>query len=241
MRKFSTKGFIGSVSNLKGQTPYVTSNSQSKYLIIRAAKDKGYTPEDVYTCLSSLIEEHHPDYMSKYNTCQWVKVYGHYIRKGGELSKRLREVLDMFGDNKLSKKNNDELREWFFDTIRDMGINPKIMEIDMSIDMFGWFNVLQLILTLSKKSSSSTSVKKIEPVSVGHVIGKSRTRIRYREIQQLSMDGKLIRTWKNISEICKANPNYKHSSISKCVGGSYKSAHNHIWKGVREDRLRMAA
>ena len=261
MSKFNSTKFVGSVRDLSELAPYVLNNTTSKNLIIQAAKDNGYSAKSTYHYLRSLLEEHHPDYMSKYLSYDWMKIYGHYINAGGELSNQLQQVLDMME----GKKNNGDLKDWFFSIINDLGVNPEVMEIDMSIDFFGWHRTLQLIIDIADMSSLETVSTSVETVSrpthvgepeaadlttseingCGHVLAekekKTRTRTKYKEIQQCSLAGEVIRTWKSISEICRVHPEYCHSSISKCVGGSYKTAHNHVWKGIKEDDLTMAA
>lgn len=89
MSKFNSTKFVGSVRDLSELAPYVLNNTTSKNLIIQAAKDNGYSAKSTYHYLRSLLEEHHPDYMSKYLSYDWKKIYGHYIKAGGVLSNHL--------------------------------------------------------------------------------------------------------------------------------------------------------
>ena len=64
-------------------------------------------------------------------------------------------------------------------------------------------------------------------------VKKTRTRVKYIEIQQYSLDGALIGRFKNITEASKSG-NYNHASISKCVAGKYKTAEGFRWVGLTE-------
>ena len=70
---------------------------------------------------------------------------------------------------------------------------------------------------------------------------KTRTKHDKRRIEQYSLDGKFIRDWDSITAICKANPDFKHSSIIKCLSGHYKTAEKFIWKRANEDEMKAAA
>ena len=123
----------------------------------------------------------------------------------------------------------------FFTTISTMGIDPDTMRIDMSIDLFGWKTTLDLILSMAGSTSTvSTPMIEIKPT-------KSRTKRDHRRIEQCSLDGMYIRDWDSIAAICKANPDFKHSSISKCLSGAYKTAEKFIWKRADEDEMKVAA
>lgn len=100
--------------------------------------------------------------MSKYLSYDWMKIYDHYIKAGGELSNQLQLVLDMME----GKKNNGDLKDWFFSIINNLGVNhPEVMEIDMSIDFFGWHRTLQLIIDIADMYSLETVSTSVETVS----------------------------------------------------------------------------
>lgn len=63
---------------------------------------------------------------------------------------------------------------------------------------------------------------------------KFRNRVKYLEIQQLSKEGEIINTFKNIAEAAKSG-NFNHASISKCLRGEYKTAEGYKWVGIKED------
>lgn len=52
---------------------------------------------------------------------------------------------------------------------------------------------------------------------------------KYNNIFQYSLDGKLIKKWKNISEIRK-NTNYNTKRIYNCLNGKQKKTNNYIWR-----------
>ena len=130
----------------------------------------------------------------------------------------------------------------FFTTISTMGIDPDTMRIDMCIDLFGWRTTLDLIESIAETESAKMTPKSIELTPVlGEKVVKSRTKYDKRRIEQYSLDGKFIRGWDSIAAICKANPDFKHSSISKCLSGHYKTAEKFIWKRANEDEMKAAA
>lgn len=63
---------------------------------------------------------------------------------------------------------------------------------------------------------------------------KSRNKYKWVEIQQLTIDGKYLRSWDSISEASKTL-NLNHASISKCVNGHYKTAEGFKWVGIPSD------
>lgn len=62
---------------------------------------------------------------------------------------------------------------------------------------------------------------------------KTRKRIRYIEIQKLSLDGVFIESFRSIAEAAKSG-NYNHASISKCISGTYKTAEGFRWVGIAD-------
>jgi hypothetical protein len=66
--------------------------------------------------------------------------------------------------------------------------------------------------------------------------GAKRRHGKFEYIKQLTLDGKLVKTYKRRKEILDENPTFKGSSISKCIHGhkSYKQAHGFKWVGVKK-------
>ena len=233
MVKFNSKKFTSTVKNLKEQVVNVNSNSRSKHLICQAAKDYNYEASDVYAYLDTILRENYPDYADRFNSRNWEQVYTRYIKEESDLAPRLQDVLTR--PEAKERKNNTYLRDMFFTTISTMGIDPDTMRIDMCIDLFGWKTTLDLILSMAG-SETTTSAPVIEIMTT-----KTRTKRDKRRIEQYSLDGMHIRDWDSIAAICKANPDFKHSSISKCLSGHYKTAEKFIWKRANEDEMKVAA
>jgi hypothetical protein len=64
--------------------------------------------------------------------------------------------------------------------------------------------------------------------------GAKRRHGKFEYIKQLTLDGKLVKTYKRRKEILDENPTFKGTSISKCLYGDYKQAHGFKWVGVEK-------
>jgi hypothetical protein len=66
--------------------------------------------------------------------------------------------------------------------------------------------------------------------------GAKRRHGKFEYIEQRTLDGKLVKTYKRRKDILDENPTFKGSSISKCIHGdkSYKKAHGFKWVGVEK-------
>lgn len=64
---------------------------------------------------------------------------------------------------------------------------------------------------------------KIERVAKANTNGK-----KSKTVYQLSLEGKLIRTWPSMREV-ERQTGYSHRHISKCCNGRYKQAYNYKW------------
>lgn len=235
MQIFNSKQFNETVKNIKEEVVNVIRHSQAKYLICQAGKDNDYAVEDIYFYLRDILQKNYPNYMDSFNSREWVPIYTHYIKENDELADGLQTVLDGMG----KRKDNDLLRDKFFSTISGLGINPEVMKIDMSIDYFGWVETLDLILDLAQSDdftetvlAETTSVTTVEEIPTM----TKRSRRTATEILQCSLDGEFIRSWKSISEICAAHPDFCRSSISKCLSGTYKTAEKYIWKRAVDEK-----
>ena len=136
--------------------------------------------------------------------------------------------------------------------LKELGIDTHLLKIDMSIDLFGWMATLDLVISMAdgitekktldetvssdlegtKSTSTITEVTKTDKV-VEDKEKKTRKRTKWTGILQYSLDGKLVRQWKSITEAAKTL-NLNHASISKCVNGTYKKAVGYRWEGIKE-------
>ena len=158
-RTFNPKEFNTLVlSNFKNETVYVNYDKCAKNLVMTTIKHSGYNVEDVYNHLHYILTETYPDYQNTFNNKQWSNVYQSHIKKGGELAAKLQAVLETMG----KRKNNDELREKFFLCMEEMGINTKILKMDMAIDLFGWIETLELICKLAGYETDENFYDKIK-------------------------------------------------------------------------------
>lgn len=64
----------------------------------------------------------------------------------------------------------------------------------------------------------------------GYVLGEE-INIEKTSIIQLSLNGEYVKTYKSISEACKAlNKNGRNQEIKNCLNGKYSTAFGYIWK-----------
>ncbi len=232
-QKFNEKVFIDTVKNIKDSVKNVLTNSMSKNLVLQSLMDNDYSTEDVYLYLRDILEKEHPDYRENYEKQNWSNVYNHFIKEeqGNKISSRLQEKLDEF---KGHRPNEEELRREFFSVFDELGISSEVLEIDMSIDRFGWKTLFDTLL------SKGDGVKVDTPIIKGETEeseGKrGRKKYKYVRILQLSLEGTLVKEWGNkISDIIREHPELNHSSISKCLSGNYKTTGGYKWKGITSD------
>lgn len=260
MKNFDSVEFSNFVKNQKEQMVHITSNSQAKNVVFQVIKDNDYDLLEVCTYLTNLWEGEYPYFKERFNKYDWTKAFNHYIKQAEaeydwELAKRFKEALDSVSGK--DKEANDLLRKQFFNVIEEQGMNPKLMEMDMCLDFWGWTKTLDLLIygadcesikesvyeTLSPKKEKKEKVKKPIPttpkasteVVVEKKIGKTRKRPKYLEIQQWSLEGELIKSWKSIGEASKTL-GLNHASISKCLSGAYKKAEGYVWKGITDPK-----
>ena len=186
-RTFNPVEFNSYVKFVKDNVKHVISNSKAKYVICQAGKDNNYNVDDVYGYLHETMMETYPEYMLKLNNRDWRKIYENYM-DDEDLAPKLSEILDFKG----GKKDNGFYRDSFFEVMKEMGVNPETMKIDMCIDLFGWIWIFETIVkraeenpytgefpfeikceketskrerkTSSKKSKKSKTVKKTKTV-----------------------------------------------------------------------------
>lgn len=256
MEKTKIAEFVNIVKNYKKTVKYNTSDAQVKYMLAQLVKDNGFDCADVLCFIYEAWEKTYPAFVRNFNGRKWDTIFNHYLKEAEtaydwELAKRYKSTLESVSSQ--GKAREEELKTKFFNLISEMGLDPVLMEMDMSIDLWGWMRTLDLVLSLAEKEDKSveeiSTVEKKDDTAtidtsatgVGHVeemvekekVKKTRTRVKYIEIQQYSLDGALIGRFKNISEASKSG-NYNHASISKCVAGKYKTAEGFRWVGLTE-------
>lgn len=249
----------------------ITSDAQAMFDIAHLSKTNGYDCADVIPYIYNLWLKVYPAFVSRYNSKDWVKIYEHYIKEAEEkcdweYAHQLKEILINVTDlNLRGEAKQNELRTQLFNLVSKNGLDPKLMEMEMTIDCWGWIKTISLIAHLAKKGDAgcidvpvpATSLEEvnmsvtitpdkgtIEPSSVPEVVAtkvkQTRKRVKYIEIQQFSKEGELINTFKKIAEASKSG-NFNHASISKCVSGKYKTAEGYKWVGVKEQSSANAA
>ena len=64
----------------------------------------------------------------------------------------------------------------------------------------------------------------------------SKAKIKFK-IEQYSKQGELIKTWENVKEILKENPNYKWQQIYSVCSGYKPSMYGFIWKKISNNDI----
>ena len=228
-RTFNPTEFNSYVKFVKDNVKHVISNTKAKYVICQAGKDNNYNVDEVYGYLHETMMETYPDYMLKLNNRDWRKIYEGYM-DDEDLAPRLQEILDYTG----GKENNDFYRDSFFEVIKNVGVNPETMKIDMCLDLFGWIWVLETIVkkaeenpytddfsfeikceketpkrerkTSSKKSKRSKTVMKTKTVK-----GRKKSSDKKTE----TVKEKLTKTGRKVSEMLVAYYMTKGKEIDK--------------------------
>lgn len=240
---------------------HITSDAQAKNIVAHLTMTNGFDCADVITYIYNLWHKVYPKFVSRYNSKDWVKIYKHYIKEAEEQcdwehAHQLKGILSSVKDLR-GETMQKALRTQFFNLIAEIGVDHTLVEMDMTLDLWGWIKTISLIIHLADKDATGiveTPVIKgvgvdtciTEPVSEEEKVTiptmgsgvvpptkvkKTRKRVKYLEIQQLSLTGEHINTFKNIAEAAKSG-NFNHASISKCVSGTYKSAEGFKWVGV---------
>lgn len=254
MKEFNSTEFCSKVKNLKETMVKVTYDSQVKNIFYQVIRDNDYNPTDVLNFLAEIWEKTYPNYVDKFNDQKWSAVFNRFISAAEEeydweLAKKLKDT--MASGSGKGKEREALLHDKFFGLMKELGIDTHLLKIDMSIDLFGWMATLDLVISktdgvfverISDKTVPSdvegTKVTTIMTVSSAEKVmedktKKTRKRTKWSGILQYTLDGKLLREWKSITEASKTL-NFNHASISKCVNGSYKTAEGFRWVGVKE-------
>lgn len=266
MKDFKIAEFVNIVKNYKQTVKYNTSDAQVKYMFCQLVKDNGFDCADVLCFLYEAWEKIYPAFARIFNDRKWDKVIMHYIKEAEasynwDLAEKYQNVLESVSST--GKEREEELKTKFFSLIAEIGLDPILMEMDMTLDLWGWMRTLDLVLSMVEKIESSEEdvvmekeadssdidssakelvhVEEISPATdeklsetvVDKKVKKTRKRVKRFGIQQYSLKGELIGSFKNITEAAKSG-NYHRPSISKCVSGEYKSACGFKWVGITE-------
>lgn len=254
MKEFNSTEFCFQVKNLKETMVKVTYDSQVKNIFYQVIRDNDYNPADVLNYLAEIWTKTYHGYADRFNDQKWSSVFNRYISVAEEeydweLAKNLKDAMTSVSGQ--GKEYEELLRDKFFNLMEEQGVDAHLLKIDMSIDLFGWMAALDLVISktdgvfverISDRTVSSevdeTKATTITTVSSAEKVmedktKKTRKRTRWSGILQYTLDGKLLREWKSITEASKTL-NLNHASISKCVNGHYKKAEGYRWEGKKE-------
>lgn len=258
LNRLTIEAFAETAKNYLKGIKHTTSDAQVKYQIAQLLTDGGYDYAEVLNCIYDMWMKTYPDFISRLRTMKWDNIFKHYIKEAEaeydwSLAGQLTEAAA--GVTSKGAAREEQLRTAFFNIMAENGIDTELMEKDMAIDLWGWIRTLDHIVYLADMNSAKgkkatvTIDNKVEETALVSAIEeknspthsvtekkikKSRTRIKYAEIQQLSLDGEYMRSWRNISEAAK-ELGLNHASISKCISGVYKSAEGFRWVGIKEE------
>lgn len=259
--EFNPTEFLSQVAIMRKNLRNIISDANCKNYIRQVMINNGYDYKDAYNYLQTIVSEQFHDFQNNYIKRKWDSIYTHYIKRAEaeydwNTAHTLRGVLD--GTTSTGMKREQEMKEQFFAYISDKGIDPVMMELDMCFDLFGWRKIMKLIIAmvedkhvdevqlygfkmpasereaLSKRTEITKKGLSCASKGIAKKGTKTRNRIKYTAIQQLSLDGTLIKVFKTISEAAKATK-IKHPSISKCISGIYKTAGDYRFVGVMEE------
>lgn len=255
MKNFNPTEFCFHVKNLKETIVKVSYDSQVKNIFYQVIRDKDYNPTDVLHYLAEIWEKTYPNYVDKLNDQKWSAVFNRFISAAEEeydweLAKKLKDTMTSVSGK--GKEREALLHDKFFGLMDELGIDTHLLKIDMSLDLFGWMATLDLVISMAdgvtlketlhktvsseleetKSTAAVTEVIKTDKV-VEEKVKKTRKRTKWFGILQYTLDGKLLREWKSITEASKTL-NLNHASISKCVNGHYKKAEGYRWEGKKE-------
>lgn len=137
----------------------------------------------------------------------------------GIVSDELRERMKISNKGKKNKPilqynlKGEFIKEW-----------KSILEAELSFSLKNKSNISACCLGKQKtawgyiwKFKENKIIRKIEGVKVGHLI------------EQYSLEGKFIKEWKNVNQICK-ELNFSFSTIYECLNKKYKTANGFMWK-----------
>jgi hypothetical protein len=231
---------------------------------VHVIKDGGYDVDKVYSCLEDWLKNKQPDLYQSYKNQDWVKTYQDFKKKvdndvANLLDKRLEESKRMKGDKNYLEMQLFEIfkeklqidpetirRDILFDkygwksilfTINNMD-DGKVETIEESKVELREEPIETHKVELSEELIETPKVEapkqeKTKTIKV-KTDGAKRRHGKFEYIKQLTLDGKLVKTYKRRKEILDENPTFKGTSISKCLYGDYKQAHGFKWVGVEK-------
>lgn len=274
MKEFETAEFINIVKNYKKTVKYNTSDAQVKYMFAQLVKDNGFKCADVLCFMYEVWEKTYPAFVRNFNGRKWDTIFNHYLKEAEmaydwELAKKYKSTLESVSSK--GKEREEELKTKFFSLINEVGLDPALMEMDMSIDLWGWMRTLDLVLSLAAKEDKSVEEASAihegedndtidtSATGVGHVeeiypegVMKSSETAEDKKIKKTRARVKYVEIQQysldgaligRFKNIAEASKsgNFNHASISKCVSGKYKMAEGYKWVGVKEQSSANAA
>lgn len=245
MTEFKEHDFLTLVKNMFKSIEHTTSNAQVKYQIAQVCKDNDFDYKDVIKYIYNLWSKSYSNFTSCFENLNWENVFKSYIKEAENnydwsFAKRLSDIVESVSSK--GKQRNLDLLNHFFNFINEQCFDEELTRMDMTIDLWGWMKTIDLLISkaegFSKEEVSISPKEKVCPVakSVEAKMKKTRTKHRYVEIHQLSLDGSIINKFKTIGEASKAT-NIKYPSISKCISGIYKKAGGYEWKGLVKEPI----
>jgi hypothetical protein len=197
-----------------------------------------------------------------YKNQDWVKTYQ---QLKDNVDKDVAKLLDKkLEESKRRNGDKTYLEMQLFEIFKEkLKIDPETLRRDILFDRYGWKSILFTIknldddiveqieeskVELSKELIETPKVESIEEPKVEapkqektkttnvKSDGAKRRHGKFEYIKQLTLDGKLVKTYKRRKDILDENPTFKGSSISKCIHGhkSYNQAHGFKWVGVEK-------
>lgn len=248
MENFNEIKFITLVNNMFRSIEHTTSNAQVKYQVAQVCMDNDFDYKDVIKYIYNLWSETYHNFTSRYENLKWENVLDRYIKEAENnydwsFAKRLSDIVESVSSKGI--KRNSDLRNHFFNFIKEQGFDEDILRMDMTLDLWGWMKTIDLLL--SKAVDVSKDDVSVSPTKERHVakaveskLKKTRKRHQYIEIKQYTTDRTFVKSWKSIGEAAK-ELNLNHASISKCLSGTYKTTGGYIWEGIEANTLETAA
>jgi hypothetical protein len=258
MEKLDFNKFLSEVRTISSKAMNSINNKTCKNLIwVHVIKDGGYDVDEVYACLENWLKNKRPDLYQNYKNQDWVKTYQQLKDNvDKDVAKLLDDKLKEFKESKRRKGDKNYLEMQLFEIFNEkLQIDPETIRRDILFDRYGWKSILFTINNMDdgkvepiEESKVELSEELIETPKVEapkqektktikvKTDGAKRRHGKFEYIEQRTLDGELVKTYKSRNEILNVNPTFKGSSISKCIYGykSYKQAHGFKWIGVKK-------
>jgi hypothetical protein len=255
MEKLDFNKFLNEVRTRSSEVMNCNNNQTCKNLIFQVIINGGYDVGEVYSCLEVWLKNKRPDLYQNYKNQDWVKTYQQLKDNvDNDVAKKLDKKLE-----ESKRRNGDKtyLEMQLFEIFNEiLEIDPETLRRDILFDRYGWKRILFTINNLDDDKVEPIETPKVEELSEEPIEtpkveapkqektkttnvksdGAKRRHGKFEYIEQRTLDGKLVKTYKRRKEILDENPTFKGSSISKCIHGhkSYKQAHGFKWVGVKK-------